>query len=159
MRRYAQDTTVPEARTRAELEKLLQLYGANAFSYSWFEEDGGSGTVIAFRIAGRIVQMLVPMPDRRDPLICQTPTGNPRSESQVEEHFAREARRRWRALFAVVKAKLVAVQDGISTIEREFLADIVLPNGKTLGSHLAPKLEEAYSTGKMPAGLLPGAST
>jgi hypothetical protein len=67
----------------------------------------------------------------------------------------RELRRRWRALLMVIKAKLVSVEDGISTIEREFMADVVLPNGKTLGEWVAPQLDAAYQSGGMPA-LMPG---
>lgn len=43
---------------------------------------------------------------------------------------------------------------GISTIEREFFYDIVLPDGKTVGEFMAPQIETAYKTGEMPP-LLP----
>ena len=43
---------------------------------------------------------------------------------------------------------------GISTIEREFLSNIVLPDGQTVGEWMAPQLETAYTQGNMPA-LLP----
>ncbi len=59
-----------------------------------------------------------------------------------------------RTLEDVVKAKLEAVEAGISTLEREFLADIVLPSGQTFGAWAAPQLESAYANGRMPA-LLP----
>ena len=49
-----------------------------------------------------------------------------------------------------VKAKLEAVESGISTIEREFFYDIVLPNGETIGEWMAPQLETAYQSGTMP---------
>ena len=58
----------------------------------------------------------------------------------------------------VIKAKLVAVEAGISTIEREFLADVVLPDGHTVGQWVAPQLDKIYERGEMPA-LLPGASS
>jgi hypothetical protein len=43
-------------------------------------------------------------------------------------------------LVAVVKAKLVAVEDNISTLEREFVADLVLPNGQTMHEWARPQL-------------------
>ena len=50
----------------------------------------------------------------------------------------------------IIKAKLEAADSGISTIEREFLYDIVLPDGKTVGEYMAPQIEAAYTTGEMP---------
>jgi hypothetical protein len=47
-----------------------------------------------------------------------------------------------------------AVDTGISTIEREFLSYIVLPDGQTVGEWMAPQLETAYTQGNMPV-LLP----
>jgi hypothetical protein len=44
----------------------------------------------------------------------------------------------------------------ITTVEEEFLAHIVLPNGKgTVGDWLMPQIDKAYESGKMPP-LLPG---
>ena len=67
-------------------------------------------------------------------------------------------RQRWRALVLIVKAKLEAIEAGISTLEREFLADIIMPNNQTVGQWLAPQIEQVYLTGKMPP-LLPGAQS
>jgi hypothetical protein len=64
-------------------------------------------------------------------------------------------RQRWRALVLVLKAKLEAVASGISTVESEFLAGIVLPNGMTLGQAVLPRLSDAVSSGR----LLPPATT
>ena len=57
-------------------------------------------------------------------------------------------------MFLIVKVKLEAVESGISTIEREFFYDVVLPNGTTLGEFMAPQIETVYQTGEMPP-LLP----
>lgn len=40
----------------------------------------------------------------------------------------------------VIKAKVVAVEDNISTIEAEFMTHIVLPNGQTVGEWAGPQL-------------------
>lgn len=47
------------------------------------------------------------------------------------------------------------MEAGITTLETEFLANIVLSNGATVGQIMSPQLDEHYQTGKMPA-LLPG---
>lgn len=41
-----------------------------------------------------------------------------------------------------------------ATVEREFLADIALPNGQTVGELMRPQLQEAYGSGRMPPMLL-----
>jgi hypothetical protein len=79
----------------------------------------------------------------------------PRPRAEAERLWHQAIRARWRALFVVVKAKLVAVDSGITTIEREFLADLVLPDGETVGEWLKPQIEEIYATRTLPK-LLPG---
>lgn len=148
---YASGTSVPADRTRVEIERTLQKYGADQFVYAWSEETA----VIGFRIAGRMVRMELPLPDPHDPTIRMTVGGRVRTDAQQKEAFAAEERRRWRALLLVIKAKLTAVSDGISTVEREFLADMVMPNGSTVGKWLVPQIEAAYDKGTMPA-LMPG---
>ena len=50
----------------------------------------------------------------------------------------------------VIKAKLEAVECGISCFEQEFMANIVLPDGKTAGDFMLPQIARAYATGIMP---------
>ncbi len=140
---YAKNTSVPVDRSRAEIEKLLKAHGATAFAYA---EDRGRFR-LAFRIAERSVQMELPMPTMRE--FARTPTGKTRTSSGVSEHFNREVRRRWRALLLVIKAKLEAVATGISTIEREFLADVLLPDGRTFGAWYEGQCS-ALDVGEMP---------
>ncbi len=75
----------------------------------------------------------------------------PGTERQAQEAYEAEVRRRWRALAAVIKAKLVAVEDNISTMEQEFLAYVVLPNGQTLGEWAGPQLNDARPLPLLPA--------
>jgi hypothetical protein len=55
-----------------------------------------------------------------------------------------------------IKAKLEVVESGIVSFEDEFAVHMVLPDGSTVGQWLAPQIDEAYRTGRMPE-LLPGA--
>lgn len=151
---YADGTSVSADRTKAEIEQVLSKYGADQFMTGW--DAATSLSVVQFRLSGRIVRLQLPMPLPTDPLICKTPGGTRRSENQIQEQLAKETRRRWRALLLVIKAKLTAVTDGISTLEREFLADIVLPNNMTLHEWIEPQVEEAYQTAVMP-GIIPAA--
>jgi hypothetical protein len=58
-----------------------------------------------------------------------------------------------KALALVIKAKLEAVEAGISLFENEFMANIMLPNGGIVGDWMRPKIEQAYLTGQMPQDL------
>ena len=72
------------------------------------------------------------------PVLRLTPTRRRRTERQAAEAYEAECRRRRQALAAVIKAKLGAVEDGISTIEAEFLAYVVLSDGRTIGEWAGP---------------------
>lgn len=151
MSRYAEKTQVPSDRSRAEIEKTLQRYGATAFGYGW--QDGRAQ--VMFEMADRRIRFTLPMPDRDDEMFLRTESGRRRTASGVEAAHEQAVRQRWRALALVIKAKLEAVEAQISTIEDEFLAHVVLPDGSTVSEWVSPQLEVAYGRGEMPA-LLPG---
>jgi hypothetical protein len=46
-------------------------------------------------------------------------------------------------------AKLEAVEAGISVFDDEFLAHIVMPDGRTVAGHVRPQLALAYETGRV----------
>jgi hypothetical protein len=144
---FAAKTTVPVDRSKAELERLLGKYGADQFAYM----SSAEGAMVAFRMRGRHVRFLMPMPDPDD--FRLTPTGRGRSHEEKGRAFQQALRSRWRALVLIVKAKLEAVAAGVSTFEREFLADIMLPDGTTVHEWLGPQLEEAYTEGTMPPAI------
>lgn len=149
MARYAENTTVGVDRTKTEIERTLTRYGATRFYYSW-EMDMAS---IGFEIACRSVKILLPLPNRED--FRLTPTRKVRTPASQQEAWEQACRQRWRALALVIKAKLEAVECGISTIEREFLADVLLPNGQTFGEWVAPQMT-AIARGSMPRALPAG---
>ena len=149
-RAYAFGTTVPVEKSRAEIERLLAKHGAAQLGIISDAEQGLAA--VLFTIARRQVRLRVPLP-RLSEVKASTENGELRGDPVLRwEQLSRE---RWRAVLLLVRAKLELVELGISTIEREFLADIALPDGQTVGEALHPRLEEAYSTGRMPP-LLPG---
>lgn len=153
MSAYATGTEVSAERSKAEIERTLERFGADQFMTGWDAEKRIA--VVSFRLAGRMVRLTLPLPGPDDPMIALTPAGRARSATQRQDELAKETRRRWRSLLLVIKAKLTAVSDGISTLEREFMADLVLPSGVTVNEWLAPQIAIAYEAGQMPA-LLPG---
>lgn len=147
---YAEKTSVSVSRTKADIEDLVQRYGADQF-VSGYKDDIA---VIGFSMSGRQIRFLLPLPDKQAREYWYTPgRGQRRTEDAAHAAWEQACRSRWRALYLIVKAKLEAVEAGISTVEREFLYDIVLPDGCTAGEWMAPQIENAYQNGQMPAML------
>lgn len=151
MGRYAQNTEVGSDRSRAEIERTLQRYGASSFMYGW----EGERAVVAFKAHGRLIRFVLPLPERTSREFTHTPTGRPRAVTAQHEAYEQAVRQRWRALALAIKAKLEAVEAGITEFEAEFLAHIVLPDGSTIGQWARPQIARAYETGDMPP-MLPG---
>lgn len=133
-RLYAFGTKVPVEDSRAEVEDLLLAHGATHFGILRAPE----AATIVFQIGGLRVQRVVLIPTKGTKL------------EQEKEH-----KRRWRALLLILKAKLEIVSGGESTLTREFLSDMVLPNGRTVEEDMAPLLLQAVADGKMPRLALP----
>lgn len=151
MARYAENTSVSSERSRAEIEQTLARYGADGFMYGW---DGGTA-VLAFQMHGRRIRFDLQMPERNAEEFTKTETGRERAPAQSAKAWEQACRQRWRALALVIKAKLEAVESGITMFEEEFLAHIVLPGGDTVGHWMLPQVDRSYKSGQMPP-LLPG---
>lgn len=158
---YAKDTTVPVEKSRAEIESVLSRYGANQFGYA-ADADRGLAS-IQFSAEGRHIRFILQLPKRDEPQFLKTPArGYRRSPEEAHKAWEQACRQRWRALCLCIKAKLEAVECGITEFESEFLAHIVLPGGGTVGDLMKPQIERAYVTGDPPpgiAGLLPAPET
>lgn len=148
--KYASETTVPVSKSRDEIERTLSRFGATAFAY-YSNSDGR--VAIDFEINNLRVQMSMQLPKKS--AYQFSPTGRWRDETTVEREWEKACRQKWRSLANGIKAKLALVDDGISTIEREFLADIMTPDGQTVGEKLMRDLR-AISKGAVPvAALMP----
>ncbi len=155
MSRYASNTSVSRSKSIEEIESTLTRYGAQGFGYAW----EGDTAMVQFQDANRRVRFMLTMPDRTSREFTHTPgRGNERSPEAAYKEWEQACRQRWRALSLVVKAKLEAVEAGITSFEAEFLAHIVLPNGSTVADQALPAIAAAYETGKMQP-MLQGPST
>ena len=130
---YAEKTTVPVSKSRMEIEDLIRKHGAGQFVSGY----SGNPVMIGFTAYNRQVRFMVDIP-----------AGKTQKDTEQLE------RQRWRALLLVIKAKFEAIDSGVSCFDDEFLAHIVLPDGKTCGDYMVPQLEAVYETGQMPE-LLP----
>jgi hypothetical protein len=144
MSRYAQNTNVSIESSQQEVQKILRKYGAERFGTM----EDRKNAYLMFEYQGLMIQITVPMPDKDD--FSKTETGRIRKANQVQEAYHQAVRQRWRALVLAVKAKLEAVETGISTLEKEFMAFIMLPNGKSIGDTLIPDLKQIADSGKIP---------
>lgn len=150
--RYAQSTEVSSDRSRAEIERTLTRYGAEAFSYGW--ESGRAA--IAFVMGGRQIRFVLPLPDRADREFTHHSRGA-RTASAAEAAYEQAVRQRWRALALMVKAKLEGVASGIVTFETEFLPYMVLPSGRTVAEDVLPAVAIAYESGRVAPLMIEGA--
>jgi hypothetical protein len=154
---YAATTSVSWQSSRDEVERTLTRYGASQFMYGWTditsvdgEPLGLSGAVVAFTARNRQIRFTLPLPDRKSSEFTHTPSKRlVRSAAEAEKAYDQAVRQRWRALALVIKAKLEATDAGISEFEEEFLANIVLPNGRTVAQEVIPKVKQTYEVGKM----------
>ena len=129
MMAYASRTEVPVAKSRGDIEALLRKAKASRVVHM----DEPLEAIVMFSLESRLIKFEIRVPGD-----------------------ASDQRRRsiWRAVFLVIKAKIEAVEQGITTIEQEWLAHVVLPDGKTVGQWIEPQLEVAYDRGVMPSNPL-----
>jgi hypothetical protein len=162
MRPYAAGTSVASERSRAEIETLLGKHGATQRGIAVNDETGLAQ--VAFVIHGHKYRLDVPMPPGPD---LSTAQGKPRGwyswDEQRRQRWAfseveQSRRERWRAIVLLLKAKLELVQIGISSVEKEFLSDMVLANGETMHHAVAEALSRSLATGKAPVLALPEAN-
>lgn len=126
---YAVKTDVPVSKTRQEIEDVINKYGATTFACATSENRAQ----ILFEVKGRRIRFDLSLP---------TTGGTQRKVEQLN-------RSRWRALLLCIRAKLEAVASEIETFEEAFLAHVVMPDGRTAGSHVVPAIAAAYKAGKM----------
>lgn len=144
---YATKTTVSVEKSRIEIEDVLERYGADQFSYA--RDDTTSRVAIQFRANGRLIRFTLTLPNRGERRFTHSSRGA-RSRDGAEREWQQACRSKWRGLLLCIKAKLEAVESGISEFEDEFLAHIILPNSQTASEWLRPKIEAAYESGSMP---------
>lgn len=136
---YAAKTSVTIDKSQLEIKKTLAKYQASGFAYG----ELGDKSMIMFEMKGRRFRFILPMP-------VYMKTRNKKNYFLSKPQIEQESRRRWRCLGLAVKAKLECVESGITTLEQEFMAHIVLPNGKTVGEAIIPQIERSYQDGQMP---------
>lgn len=131
-RRYAERTDVPVERSRSEIEKLARAHGATGFGTMWDKDR----FALMFELRNRRVRFDIPAPSA--------------AEYSNQKAWEAEERRRWRALLLILKAKLELVASGDVDFDAEFLANLVLPGGMTIGDRVLSSLGDTLNSGNLP---------
>lgn len=155
MAKFAENTTVGVDKSRMEIEGTLRRYKADAFAYA----TEGAEVMISFKLASRWIKFHLMLPSRSDASFNTYMRGSVnyrREEGAAEKLWEQACRQKWRALALVIKAKLEAVDAGISTVEDEFLAHTVLGNGRTVSETIQEQITEHYRIGGAPSLMLTG---
>lgn len=145
MTKFAEGTTVSVEKSRAEIEKLITRYGATSTAFM----NSPGLAIVCFVANDRRILFQLKLPDINEKRFAKDGRGSPLSQPKKAEKWEQACRQVWRALALVIKAKLEAVETGITSFEDEFLAHIVMPDGQTVATHIRPRIAEAYAGGQM----------
>jgi len=154
-RQYAARTQVAPERSVAEIQKLVRAAGATNWQHGEDDEAVPPMAWVQFKLEGWLLRFRVLLPTRADE--TYSPGGRLRTGAQVAAAVDQERRRRWREVVLLLKAKLVAVDSGVVSLQSEFLPYLVLQNDETVADVVLPRLTQlqqaARGQGTMP--LLP----
>lgn len=123
---FAATTSVSVDKTRLEIETLLTRAGATQRGTA--VDDAKNLAIVAFTIQAAHYRITLPLP--------KFDKNAGRTIDACWRYHHQAVRTRWRVLLLLLKAKLEAVRLGVSTTEKEFLADMVLDNGRTVHENM-----------------------
>lgn len=140
---YASGTTVPEEKSRAEIEQTIRKHLGRDADFSYGQTAGRAA--IQFAAHGRQIKFELPLPtvtEGRERARDGRAPNKPPTAAQVDAWLDAEHRRRWRCMLLIIKAKFEAVamklelaetdEEKAQAFEQEFLACIVGSSGQTL---------------------------
>jgi len=116
--KYAQNTSVPISRSKAQIEETFLRYGIEEFGTGVSPRGAG----IIFKHENRVYKINVPDPNRDD------------FATDIKWEQARWVR--WRVKLLSLKAKLEEIEHGLETFDDQFLAHLALPDGTTVSDFM-----------------------
>lgn len=137
-------TSVAVEKSQGDIRKLLADFGADQFQF-------GEGTKpnrwagVTFRHDSHVVLIRVDLKEPDEKLLkAKADRARTRTLRDFRnEHWDQEARRIWRVLYWSLKARMVAVEEGVETFEQAFLAHLQNPTtGLTLWQHIQPAIDQ-----------------
>jgi hypothetical protein len=153
---FAANTKVPVERSRAEIDSLLVKNGASSIGI--LNDVENNRAAFAFTLRGAHYRVELPLPTREQMMpqtVGKEPQGwggwtQERKNRYLDEKLDQARRQRWRCVLLMLKSKLEIVRMGFSSVEREFMADLVLPNGQTAYETFAEITRRGLSIGDLP---------
>lgn len=138
-RRHYEGTAVPESKSLLDIEFLLRRHDVEAVRWT--------STPDIFRIE-------FTWPYRGDSLAFRIDLKIPLKDAQNYElpvnKRDQERRRMLRVLLNHIKAKLVAVEEGLVDMEQEFLPYLIAEGGQTVGEMASEQLATGHVPKSMP---------
>jgi hypothetical protein len=123
-------TNVPVERSQAEIRTLLQRHEVQRLAFGEERDDDGQRwAAVTFQARALGVRMRVPLKQVNEHDV-RSKAVRARSKGVVEirnEMYAQEERRIWRVLAWNLKARLVAVDEGLESFEEAFLPHLIDP--------------------------------
>jgi hypothetical protein len=134
-------TNVPVERSQAEIRTLLQRFGVERLAFGE-ERDGNKQrwAAVTFQTRALGVRMRVPLKviNEHDVRVKAVRARTKGVDQIRDEMYAQEERRIWRVLAWNLKARLVAVDEGLESFEEAFLPHLIDPRtNRTIYQHLA----------------------
>lgn len=145
---YAENTTVSVDKSIGEIITLIRKAGAERVA----QMQEPTRIVIQFFLKDRMLRFAIKLPTWEE--VPEYSGYRYRSQDQRQMKAEQRHMQRARALLLVIKAKLESIESGVETFDEAFLANIVTPEGQTVGDWLIPQVEEGYRIGVMPKQLL-----
>jgi hypothetical protein len=146
--RFAEDTSVPVAKSRGEIDRLLREWGAKGIQWSDdFEHDTSVLRFVwRFEDLDYLARFTVRLPGRAEleEHAIDGRTGRV-SERKLEALLDARGKREHRLLLLWLKAALNAVEAGLVTAETLFLPFLEGRDGQTVGEIAVPRLTELTS--------------
>lgn len=130
---YARGTRASIEKSIGELTRSLSKAGARAIVIG----DDTRQALAHFELGGRKVRSTCPMPKPDDDEFFLLKNGKQRSPEACRILFEQACRERWRQFILLNKGKLVAIRLGITTVDKEYLSDLLLPDGATVFTALS----------------------
>lgn len=141
VKQYAERTGVSSDKSREEIRKIVQQYGAQKFGTL----DEPNRAVIMFEAHDRRIRFILPLPARDE--FTRSGRGVRSSAKAIDAAHEQAVRQRWRALALAIKAKLESVASKIETFEEAFYAHVVLPNNATIYEQTHAQVAQQIATG------------
>jgi hypothetical protein len=147
MNSYASGTKVSEAKSHFELQQLFKKFGCEGTGYMEHEDE----TRLMFAKDGVTYKFTLRFPDGES----QIKVGSNYRPGTHGSKLDYERARKMRALVMIVKAQLVAIEEGIATWDDMFIGQTVTDNGQTIAERWGPQVTQKCLEGVYPS-VLPG---